>query len=321
MSINLAIQTLNTISLYMASMTLRDPFGRKVMGLRIAITSRCNMSCLYCHHEGEEASPTGQREMSKDDIVKVIRAGSELGVKKVKLTGGEPLMRPDLESILESLPEGIEVSLTTNGTFLSERAKSLVEAGLDRVNVSLDSFDPEVYSWITGGTEEDFGRVLEGIDAAIEAGLVPVKVNMVVLRENEDEVWDMVEFAMGKGVILQLIELLDLSGHGLGGDLFRIEKELESRADEIVTRDMHRRRKYFIGGAEVEVVRPIDNTEFCANCTRLRVTSDGKLKPCLLRNDNLVDLGCSDLEETKRLIEKATLLRRPYFCEGQKSSR
>jgi cyclic pyranopterin phosphate synthase len=298
-------------------MTLADPFGRKVTGLRIAITSRCNMSCLYCHHEGEEASPKGSREMSGDEIVKVIRAGADLGVKRVKFTGGEPLMRPDLESILERLPEGLDVSLTTNGTFLAERARFLAEAGLGRVNVSLDSLDPGVYSRITGGTEEDLHRVLEGIDAAIEAGLVPVKVNMVVLKENEGEVWDMVEFARGRGVILQLIELLDLSGHGLGGDLFRIEKELESRADKIVTRDMHRRRKYFIGGAEVEVVRPIDNTEFCANCNRLRVTSDGKLKPCLLRNDNLVDLGRSDLEETKRLIERATLLRSPYFCEGQ----
>ncbi len=298
-------------------MTLADPFGRKVTGLRIAITSRCNMSCLYCHHEGEEAGPAGQREMSEDEIVKVILAGADLGVKRVKFTGGEPLMRPDLESILKRLPEGLEVSLTTNGTLLAERAKSLAEAGLDRVNVSLDSLDPGAYSRITGGTAEDLDRVLEGIDAAIEAGLVPVKVNMVVLKENEDEVWDMVDFARDRGVILQLIELLDLSDHGLGGDLSRIEKELESRADMVVTRDMHRRRKYFIGGAEVEVVRPIDNTEFCANCNRLRVTSDGKLKPCLLRNDNLVDLGSADLEETKRLIEKATLIRSPYFCEGR----
>jgi cyclic pyranopterin phosphate synthase len=297
-------------------MTLADPFGRKVTGLRIAVTSRCNMSCLYCHHEGEEESSAGQREISADEIVKVIQAGADLGVRRVKFTGGEPLMRPDLESIIERLPDGLELSLTTNGTLLAQRARSLAESGLDRVNVSLDSLRPEVYSRITGGTGEDLRRVLVGIDAAIEAGLVPIKVNMVVLRENEDEVWDMVEFAMGKGVILQLIELLDLSGHGLGGDLLRIEKELEGRADEIVTRDMHRRRKYFIDGAEVEVVRPIDNTEFCANCNRLRVTSDGKLKPCLLRNDNLVDLGSADLEETKRLIEKATLIRSPYFCEG-----
>ncbi|KQC16108.1 MAG: cyclic pyranopterin phosphate synthase MoaA [Methanosaeta sp. SDB] len=301
-------------------MTLRDPFGRKVTGLRIAITSRCNMSCLYCHHEGEEPGE-GSREMSAGEIAKVIRAGADLGVKRIKFTGGEPLLRADLESILERLPEGLEISLTTNGTLLAERAKSLAEAGLGRVNVSLDSLRPRVYSRITGGTEEDLRRVLLGIDAAIEAGLVPVKVNMVVLKENEDEVWDMVEFARGRGVILQLIEQLDLSGSGLGGDLFRIERELEDRADRIVTRDLHRRRKYFIDDAEVEVVRPIDNTEFCANCTRLRVTSDGKLKPCLLRNDNLVNLGSADLEETKRLIEKATLLRSPYFCEGQKPSR
>ena len=304
----------------MAPMTLTDPFGRKVTGLRIAITSRCNMSCLYCHHEGEEPGE-GSREMSAGEIVKVICAGADLGVKRVKFTGGEPLLRTDLESILERLPEGLEISLTTNGTLLAERAKSLAEAGLGRVNVSLDSLRPRVYSRITGGTEEDFHRVLLGIEAAIEAGLVPVKVNMVVLKDNEDEVWDMMEFAMGRGVILQLIEQLDLSGSGLGGDLLRIERELEDRADQIITRDLHRRRKYFIDGAEVEVVRPIDNTEFCANCTRLRVTSDGKLKPCLLRNDNLVDLGSADLEETKRLIEKATLLRSPYFCEGSRSDR
>lgn len=295
-------------------MSLVDPFGRKVTGLRIAITSRCNLSCLYCHHEGEEANPTGSREISKDEIVKVIRAGVDLGVKRVKFTGGEPLLRSDLESILKKLPGGLDLSLTTNGTLLAGRAKSLSEAGLGRVNVSLDSLRPEVYSRITGGTVEDHRKVLAGIDAAVEAGLVPVKVNVVVLKENEDEVWDMVEFVRGRGVILQLIELLDFSGRGLGGDFSRIEGELEGRADKIVTRDMHRRRKYFIDGAEVEVVRPIDNTEFCANCTRLRVTSDGRLKPCLLRNDNLVDLAGADLEEMKRRIERAVLLRSPYFC-------
>lgn len=295
-------------------MSLVDPFGRKVTGLRIAITSRCNLSCLYCHHEGEEANPTGSREISKDEIVKVIRAGVDLGVKRVKFTGGEPLLRSDLESVLKKLPGGLDLSLTTNGTLLAGRAKSLSEAGLGRVNVSLDSLRPEVYSRITGGTVEDHRKVLAGIDAAVEAGLVPVKVNVVVLKENEDEVWDMVEFVRGRGVILQLIELLDFSGRGLGGDFSRIEGELEGRADKIVTRDMHRRRKYFIDGAEVEVVRPIDNTEFCANCTRLRVTSDGRLKPCLLRNDNLVDLAGADLEETKRRIKRAVLLRSPYFC-------
>ncbi|HNT73107.1 MAG TPA: radical SAM protein, partial [Methanothrix sp.] len=174
-------------------MTLRDPFGRRVTGLRVAVTPRCNLACLYCHHEGEVGSP--YRVISADEIAKVISAGADLGIRKVKLTGGEPLLRDDLESILLRLPEGVEVSLTTNGILLAERAESLAAAGLARVNVSLDSLCPAVFSGITGGTEADHRRVLEGIDAALGAGLLPVKVNFVVLRENEGEVWKMVDFA------------------------------------------------------------------------------------------------------------------------------
>jgi len=278
----------------------------------VAVTPRCNLACLYCHHEGEVGSP--HRVISADEIAKVISAGADLGIRKVKLTGGEPLLRDDLESILLRLPEGVEVSLTTNGILLAERAESLAAAGLARVNVSLDSLRPAVFSGITGGTAADHRRVLEGIDAALGAGLLPVKVNFVVLKENEGEVWKMVDFARDRSVVLQLIELLDQPGRGVGGDLSGIEAALEARAEDVVTRDMQRRRKYFISGAEVEVVRPMDNTEFCAHCNRLRVTSDGKLKPCLLRNDNLVDLAGADLEEMKRRIERAVLLRSPYFC-------
>jgi len=230
-------------------------------------------------------------------------------------------MRQDLEEIISKMPHHLDLSLTTNGIFLAERARVLADAGFDRVNVSLDSLNPDIYSKITGGCEDDLNKVLKGIDAAINAGLTPLKLNMVMLKENEDEVWDLIDFARDKGVILQLIELLDLEGRGLGGDLVKIEKELEKRADRIVTREMHRRRKYFIEGAEIEVVRPIDNTEFCANCTRLRVTSDGKLKPCLLRNDNLVDMGSANVEDIESLLRKATLLREPYFVKRGKFSR
>ena len=301
-------------------MTLRDPFGREVTGLRIAITARCNMSCLYCHREGEEGGVRGC-EISAEEIVKVISAGASLGVKRVKITGGEPLMRGDLEEILARLPAGLEVSLTTNGTLLAGRARSLAGAGLRRVNVSLDSLRPQVYRRITGGGEDDLGRAIAGIDAALEAGLLPVKVNMVVLKENEGEVWDMVDFTRDRGAILQLIELLDGSRRGIGGDIAGIEAALGREAEDVVTRDMHRRRKYYLSGAEVEVVRPMDNTEFCAHCNRLRVTSEGRLKPCLLRNDNLVELAGADLEETKRRIEKAVGLRSPYFCGRDEKDR
>ncbi len=294
-------------------MTLVDPFGRKVTGLRISLTPRCNMRCIYCHHEGE-TSPG--EEMSKETVVRVVKAGADLGIRSVKFTGGEPLMRSDLEDILNELPGHLDLSLTTNGTLLAGRAASLAEAGLDRLNVSLDALNPRIYSEITGGTKKDLGRVVEGIRSARDAGLTPIKLNMVVLRENQDGVDELIEFARDEGAILQLIELLDLEGRCLGGDLLGIEKDLERRSDRIVTRDLHRRRKYFLDGAEVEVVRPIDNTEFCANCTRLRVTSDGKLKPCLLRNDNLVEMGSADFEETRRLLRVATARREPYFLKS-----
>jgi cyclic pyranopterin phosphate synthase len=156
-------------------------------------------------------------------------------------------------------------------------------------------------------------KVLAGIDAAKAADLGPIKLNVVVLKKNEHEIPAMVEFSRQKGLILQLIELLDLRGLRISGDIESIERDLEARADHVRIREMHRRKKYFLDGAEVEVVRPMDNTEFCANCTRLRVTSDGKIKPCLLRNDNLIDIGTCDLETIKGLLRAANERREPYF--------
>ena len=145
------------------------------------------------------------------------------------------------------------------------------------------------------------------------AGLAPIKQNVVVLKENEAEISDLIDFCREKGLILKLIELLDLRHQGLSGDIDAIERQLAAQADSIRTREMHRRKKYFLDGAEVEVVRPMDNTEFCANCTRLRVTSDGKIKPCLLRSDNLVDIGTCDCERIKGLLQEANARREPYF--------
>ncbi len=293
-------------------MTLVDPYGRRITGLRMALTPRCNLRCIYCHHEGE-VSPG--REISAETAVNLARAGAEEGMRAIKLTGGEPLLRSDLERIVSALPDRLDISLTTNGIFLEDRAHSLARAGLDRVNVSLDSLDPRIYQRITGGGASDLDCVIAGIEAAIDADLDPIKVNMVVLRENESEVPRLIEFTRERGLILQLIELLDLNGNGLGGDLVAIEKDLNSRAERVVTREMHRRKKYFLDGAEVEVVRPMDNTEFCAHCHRLRVTSDGKLKPCLLRSDNLVDLDGAGPAEMGQLLREATSRRAPFFCD------
>lgn len=287
-----------------------DSFGRPVTGLRIALTPRCNLKCIYCHHEGE----VGPKEEIPDEVVvNVARAAAELGVRSLKFTGGEPLLRKDLADLISQMPQDLDISLTTNGIFLADQAGPLAKAGLDRVNVSLDSLNPEKYCAITGGKVGDLERVLAGIDSAKRAGLLPIKLNVVVLKKNESEIPELIDFSRRKGVILQLIELLDLKNLGISGDIEGIERRLAAQADSIRTREMHRRRKYFLDGAEVEVVRPMDNTEFCANCTRLRVTSDGKIKPCLLRSDNLIDIDTCDTEKIKELLRMANARREPYF--------
>ena len=287
-----------------------DSFGRKVTGLRIALTPRCNLKCIYCHHEGEVGP---KNEIPDEMVVNVARAAADLGVRSLKFTGGEPLLRKDLADLISQMPQDLDISLTTNGVFLAEQAEALAKAGLDRVNISLDSLDSKNYCAITGGKAGDLRRVLAGIDAAKEAGLVPIKLNVVVLKKNEAEIPGLIEFCRQKGVILQLIELLDLQNLGISGDIEGIERSLAAQADSIRTREMHRRRKYFLDGAEVEVVRPMDNTEFCANCTRLRVTSDGKIKPCLLRSDNLIEIDTCDCEKIKELLRAANARREPYF--------
>jgi cyclic pyranopterin phosphate synthase len=291
-------------------MVLVDPFGRRLTGLRMALTAKCNLGCIYCHHEGELAS---KGEISREMAVSVATAAAQLGISSLKLTGGEPLLRADLEDVIAGMPSALKISLTTNGIFLEERAHGLAEAGLERVNISLDSLQPRTYRAITGGREGDLEKVILGIDSALQAGLDPVKLNVVVLQENQEEVAELIQFSKEKGLILQLIELMDTRGLGISGEIGKIEESLAARADRVATREMHRRRKYFLDGAEVEVVRPMDNTEFCLHCTRLRITSDGRIKTCLLRNDNLIEIATCDVSSIKELLLKANQRRSPYF--------
>jgi cyclic pyranopterin phosphate synthase len=289
-----------------------DSYGRKVTGLRIALTSRCNLRCIYCHHEGEVRPGS---EITDEMVIGLARAAADLGIRTLKFTGGEPLLRHGLAGLIARMPADMKISLTTNGISLADQAEDLARAGLSRVNVSLDSLRPETYRAITGGREGDLERVLQGIDAAGAAGLLPIKLNVVVLKQNEAEIPAIIDFCRKKGLIAQLIQLLNLNGRSLSGDIDAIERRLEAQADHIHTREMHRRRKYFMQGAEVEIVRPMDNTEFCANCTRLRVTSDGKIKPCLLRSDNLVGIDSCDCQRIGELLQEANARREPYFKE------
>lgn len=301
----------NVLSLLMQ---LRDDYGRSVTGLRISVTSRCNLNCIYCHGEGERRGK--REEIEIETIEEIVRVASSFGIKKVKFSGGEPLIRSDFVDIIARLPKLDDVSLTTNGTFLDKYAKELAEVGLDRVNISLDSLKEEKYRLITGAPI--LSRVFDGIHSAVDAGLNPIKLNMVLLKGiNDDEVGEMIEFARSHSLILQLIELMDFGDvHEYQFDLSIIEEMLKSRASKIRERKMHKRRKYILDDVEVEVVRPIDNSEFCANCSRLRVTSDGRLKPCLLRDDNLVDIGKTE-KEISDAFKLAVKRREPFYKPSQ----
>jgi len=307
-------------------MVLYDRFGRPTTNLRISLTQDCNFRCFFCHREGQRFNST--TELTPEEIERLVRTASHLGIRKVKLTGGEPTVRQDIIEIVRRIkPYVYDLSMTTNGSLLKELAEPLAKAGLDRINVSLHSLRPEVYRRITG--VDMLETVMGGIEEAVKH-LSPVKLNMTVMRGlNEDEIWDMVNFAAETGAVLQLIEL-EAPREMTETAFFRryfyplkpVERELESRAVEVRERVMHRRRKYFVptdhGTAEVEVVRAMHNTVFCANCTRLRVTSDGKFKTCLLRNSDLIDFltpmrsGAGD-DELVALIKKAVLKREPYW--------
>ena len=289
---------------------LTDTHGRTVSNIRISLTQACNLNCIYCHAEGEK---NPEKELSKEQIAEILRVAQTFGVRSVKFTGGEPLMRTDLEEIVASVPPGMESSMTTNATLLADRAHALKAAGLSRVNVSIDSLDPVRYKQITG--HPMLGEALAGVEAALDAGLTPVKINMVVLSGiNEDEVDSLIDYVrQDQNLVLQLIELMQFRDCDHHGDVQGIEERIGAMADHIETRRMHHRKKYFVRGAEVEVVRPLHNTEFCAYCNRLRLTSDGKLKPCLLRSDNLVDVRGLSGPALEEAFREAVSRRSPYF--------
>ncbi|ADQ66847.1 molybdenum cofactor biosynthesis protein A [Halogeometricum borinquense DSM 11551] len=299
---------------------LVDDFGREVSGVRISLTDRCNFDCVYCHNEGlgDTRGPMepSDDEMSTDDVVRFLEVVEEFGVEKVKFTGGEPMLRQDLAEIIRRTPESMESSLTTNGTFLPGRAEDLKEAGLSRVNVSQDALDPEAFAEITKSGAYD--NVLEGVQAALDAGLDPVKLNMVVFEHTAGYVEEMVDHvAENPGLQLQLIEYMpELTGRPEWNiDIQRVHDWLEGKADRVEMREMHHRRRYYVGQGMVEIVDPVENEDFCANCHRVRVTHEGYLKGCLNRNDDLRPMGQMTRGEIREAYRETVANRVPYYGE------
>ena len=275
---------------------VKDKYERPILSLRITLTNRCNVNCLYCHHDGMVKST---EEMTPDEVYTICKIAKQIGVQKIRLSGGEPLLKKDIVETVEKISDlnFKDISLTTNGILLGEYAQSLKDAGLNRVNVSLDTLKKDTYKFIT--KKDYLKKAKEGILKAVEVGLYPVKINMVIMKDvNHDEIRDMFKFCRENNMVLQIIELIesencddDKFSNEYHYKLEHVENVLSDMASEVKEREfMQGRRKYYINGGEIEVVKPVDNSKFCANCTRLRVTPDGKIKPCLLRNDNLVDI-------------------------------
>jgi cyclic pyranopterin phosphate synthase len=320
---------------------LADQFGREVTGLRVSLTDRCNFDCVYCHNEGlgDTRGPMEPQdeELTADEVVRILEVVSEFDVDAVKFTGGEPMLRQDLEEIVRRTPDSMEVSMTTNGTFLPGRAEELVEAGLERVNVSQDAMDADTFAAVT--QTGAFDRVLEGVEAALDAGLSPVKLNMVVFEATAPYVPQMVEHvAKNEGLQLQLIEYMpELTGNPEWAvDIERVHDWLADRADRIDRREMHGRRRYWFHSHEslteetagngasiedeavagmVEIVDPVENETFCANCHRVRVTHDGHLKGCLNRCDDHRSLGDCTRSEIRETFRETVRNRVPYYGE------
>ncbi len=271
---------------------LTDGYGRRISDLRISITDRCNFRCFYC----KSADPihySKQEPMSLDDIVRLARIFASLGVEKIRLTGGEPLLRAGVEKLVEriaAIPGIRDLALTTNGWLLPEKARALADAGLNRINISMDSVHREKFAEITR-TEDSFDKVIAGIKAAQAAGLQPVKVNAVLVRGlNDDEVEEFAAFAREHRVIVRFIEFmpLDADRHWTR-DLVVTAEEVRRRIHAVYplanyTRDTPsetaRKYRFADGQGEIGLIAPVSQP-FCGFCSRIRMTADAKVRTCL----------------------------------------
>lgn len=277
-----------------------DKFGREIKYLRVSVTDRCNFRCKYCMPCQDDFTFIPHKQiLSYEEMLSVIEVFVELGVKKVRVTGGEPLVRRGISVFLDKIGKlnGIEeVTLTTNGSMLRKFADDIKAAGIKRINVSLDSLKPDRYAEITGGFS--MGNILEGIKYAQEIGIGPIKTNTVAIKGfNEDEILDFCEFAAVNNINARFIEFMPVGNFSTwkecgmisGKEILDIIKTKytceEIKKDNLAGPAQNYRLS---NGAKIGIITPISN-HFCADCDKLRITADGKLRPCLL-SDAEIDI-------------------------------
>ena len=282
--------------LFWSEMSLQDKFGRQITDLRISVTDRCNFRCVYCRSADPENYRDHDEILSWKELERLARVFHDLGIRKVRMTGGEPLVRSGAEEFVKFL-SGVgfaDLSMTTNGHLLAERCEKLIAAGLHRINISLDSLDREKFERIT--RTKSFASVMKGIEAAQNSRLGPAKVNAVLVRGmNDDEIEAFAEFARNRGVIMRFIEFmpLDADRHWSRGKIVpaaEVYERISARWPlvQIPHEQSETARKYrFADGApgEIGLIAPVTQP-FCGHCSRIRLTADGKLRTCLFSKDD-----------------------------------
>ncbi len=276
-------------------MNLQDQFARPITDCRISVTDRCNFRCVYCRSADPENHVAARELLTWDEFERLARILIGLGIRKIRVTGGEPLVRDGVEEFIATLSRlGVQdLSMTTNGHLLAECCDRLVRAGLHRINISLDSLDPAKFERIT--RTQSFQKVMDGIDAAQDSPLRPVKVNAVLVRGlNDDEVEAFAEFARERGLIMRFIEFMPLDAdrhwtRDLVVSAAEIRRRIEARwtLEPIAHERSETARKFRFadGRGQIGLIAPVSEP-FCGFCSRIRVTADGKLRTCLFSKDD-----------------------------------
>lgn len=294
-----------------------DRLGREITYLRISVTELCNLRCRYCMPAEGICKKSHDQMMTEDEIIRAVEAAASLGIHKLRFTGGEPLVKRNIVSICRraAAVEGIrEVCMTTNGILLPQMARDLREAGVTRLNLSLDTLDPEKYAYITRiGTLDSFKK---GLEAALEAGFEKIKINAVLIGGfNDNEILPLTELTRQYPVDMRFIEMMPMydSGDFPEASFIPYSKVLEARPEAVAVEDDGGVAKlYRLPGAQgnIGLISPV-NAHFCGKCSRLRLTSDGKLKPCLHTPEEYSIKGLST--EEMRAVMKEAIWNKPAW--------
>ncbi len=299
---------------------MEDAFGHRISYLRVSVTDRCNERCRYCMPEEEQAWFPREEVLAYDEMLRVLRVGAGLGIRKVRVTGGEPLTRPGVAGFcaaIAAIPGIEDIGISTNGTLLAKTeggstlAEQLVRAGVRSANISLDSLDREAYRRST--SRDLLPRVLEGVDAALDAGFASIRLNCVLMKgQSERELVPLLDYARSKGALLRFIELMPVSTNEVLSEANFLaagtaRQLVEQACGPLIPRPdfrTHGPASYYevaATGQKVGFIGAMTNLHFCESCNKLRLTSDGKLRPCLgswLEFDlrEVLRRGCTDAE-------------------------